>query len=194
MDLKYIIILLFIIFIEIFISYKAEKMYSLPENKHKIHDLGFKIIPKLNNKYNFIDDILIIIPIIALFFYKIDYKKYLLSLIIIQILRSICLMLTILPPPDKNCENNLKKKENNFYFFRMCFGRCNETIFSNHTSILLLTLIYLYPNFSKLIQKFMVVYFLTTIYIILGLRNHYSIDVFLAIIITSLVVNSIDKI
>ena len=198
MELKYLIILIVIIIIECSISYISEVNYlrynkNKNKNDNKIFDRGFYYIPKISDKYNFIDDLLVLLPLLLLLFIKINYKKYILSLIFIQILRSICLYLTVYPPANSNCEKNITKKEKKFNLVKICTGRCTETIFSNHTSILLLTLIYLFPKINYFSKIFSIFYFLVTIYIIIGLRNHYSIDVFLGIIITFLVTNSIDK-
>ena len=198
MELKYFLILVVIIIIECTISYISEINYlsynkKINKNGNKIFDIGFNYIPKISDRYNFIDDLLVFFPLLLLLFININYKKYILSLIFIQVLRSICLYLTVYPPANINCEKNVIKKEKKFNLVKICTGRCTETIFSNHTSLLLLTLIYLFPKMNYFSKIFSVFYFLVTIYIIIGLRNHYTIDIFLGIIITFLVTNSIDK-
>ena len=66
-------------------------------------------------------------------------------------------------------------------------GGCNETIFSGHTSFMVLILLYTIPYLHFFGKFIVIMYALFGTILIISLRSHYTIDVLLAWIITYLV-------
>ena len=87
---------------------------------------------------------------------------------------------TILPKPVAQYDNKYKNA-----IMRFFFGGANDLIFSGHTSFVLLLLLFIsksvHGNMGKLL---LVAYALIYSFIIILLRNHYTVDVILAWYIT----------
>ena len=157
--------------------------YKNSSNNIKLFDLGFKFIPFFKN--SIIDDILVLCPLLLFILYTPNIKDYIIILFSIYLLRQICTILTILPPIPQ-CSNSIKNRfKNNIIknLERFSFNSCSETVFSGHTSLLLVTILFLLPrlpNYAKIIAY---IYAIFTSLIIIAIRHHYSIDVFLSWII-----------
>lgn len=187
-NIKLVLIFIFVWILEIFISKGIEKTLSKQNkyyNKLELEDTGFKLLPKIDLKYNYIDDLMICLLVIPLFFYNINTSKFLQVIIITRILRLICMQSTILPSPDSKCEEYLDRKEKIIgRYYKIIFGRCNETIFSGHVSFMLTCVLFLLPFINSIMKIFLYIYAIITSLVVISLRNHYSIDVVLAWIIT----------
>ena len=154
-------------------------------NNIELEDTGFKLVPKLDSKLNYLDDLLISILVIPLFYFDINVKKLLKIIIITRLLRLICMKSTILPSPNSKCNEYLVKKEKLIgKYYTIFFGRCNETIFSGHVSLMLICILFILPFVNSMMKIFLYIYAILTSLIVISLRNHYTIDVVLAWVIT----------
>ena len=115
-----------------------------------------------------------------LIYYKkwIEYYRYIFMLSIMYFMRAILFSATVLPDSSKRCNpDNL-------------LGGCNDLIFSGHTGLTVITLMFLYYNFYKS-NTFIAISILTIFilsFVILVKRAHYTVDILLALIIPYLLV------
>ena len=179
------IFLCVILALEIYLSskcdqYQKNNKYIKQCGSNNIYDLGFSLLPKLDTKYSFIDDVLTVIPFIANIYYKTKLHELLMLIIIVRIIRLICMNVTILPPPNNKCNEIIKYKEKSFPYIKFLAGRCNETVFSAHTSLTILSILFLLPLFKDFMKNILYLYAVLVSLIIICLRNHYTIDVILA--------------
>ena len=115
--------------------------------------------------------------------YLIYYKKIkiisdsVFSLAILFLLRSICFSLTTLPTP-KNC------KQPPFYT-----GGCGDLMFSGHYIwfTIALYIIIKKTKIDILLKSFFVILFIISIISTLMCKNHYSIDIFISILISYII-------
>jgi hypothetical protein len=159
---------------------RFRKFYN--DNKpSELFDSGFNLIPILN--YNFLDDILVVLPLFLCIYYKIDFSEFLFMLTIIYVLREITTSITLLPPTPQCFERN-RNKMVTFELITKVSGTCNETIFSGHTSLMLLAFLFVLPKIKSNVFKIIIyIYALLTSFVIISLRSHYSIDVIVAWVI-----------
>lgn len=132
---------------------------------------NFKII-----KYHYISDFLVFLQVLF-GFVKLDIytiKEIFLIMSVIQILKSICSVSTVLPPL-KNYRDKIR--------FGGINGSGTEYIFSGHASYSAIFSLYLY---SKNIVSLYILFLYNFIsqFLIIVSRNHYTVDVVLAWIIT----------
>ena len=147
----------------------------------ELYDIGFKYIPVLN--IHFLDDILVLLPLLVCIYLRIDFSEFLFLLTCIYILREITTTITLLPPTPY-CFDNVKNKMNKSVFITKISGTCNETIFSGHTSLMLLSILFILPKIkNNFIKLLLYIYAILTSLLIIALRSHYTIDIFLAWII-----------
>lgn len=147
-----------------------------------------KIIDIVHNnfsviKYHYISDFLVFLEVLF-GFAKLDtysIKEIFLIMSVIQVLRSICSISTILPP--------LKNYHDKIRFYGVN-GSGTEYIFSGHASYSAIFSLYLY---SKNILGLYILFLYNFIsqFLIIVSRNHYTIDVVLAWIITPLLYNNL---
>ena len=186
-----------LIFVSIFIIFKLKTItdnfrennflknhYKDSINNVEIYDLGFKYIPYHSN--NIIDDILVMCPVLLLILHTPNAKDYLIVLFSIFIIRQICTILTILPPVPQ-CQENLERRFRNDISKNideyLLLSSCSETVFSGHAVLLLVTILFLIPklpNYAKIIAY---IYAIFTSIVIIAVRHHYTIDVFLSWVI-----------
>lgn len=182
-------------------------VYYLHKQEESLHDLLFDILPRYD-KIGLLSDIFSILYFfIFLFFIIHPYfkkRKYLTTdilftmmktYIIATYLRCMSFIFTILPSPSDQC--NLQSTEYNppknideiFTRFDM-FNGCGDLIFSGHTTIIIiisLTIMYysigLFNNKrnEKIFLIFIIFYTLFFFVVILIARNHYTVDVVIAI-------------
>jgi len=154
-----------------------------PANSHAppLKDKGFDLLPHLHSPiYSFFIDVLLYSSLILVFFClgKKQINLFLISTLYIHLIRFICLFVTRLPHSGLNCQNS------NNVWTKIKSNECTtDYIFSGHTSTLLLSLLHLreiYPDYNVL---FMVL-FTVFVYLTIATRNHYSVDVVLAIVVT----------
>lgn len=154
-------------------------------NPIKIYDIGFEYIPIIN--CHFLDDVMVLLPIILCFYYKINFSNFLFLLTCIYLLRELTTTVTLLPPTPF-CFKRNNDKMNMSKILTKLAGTCNETIFSGHTTFMLLCLLFVLPKINNNYIKIAIyAYALLTSFIIVAMRSHYTIDVVLAWVICVLV-------
>ena len=93
-----------------------------------------------------------------------------------MLIRSVSILSTILPSHQK-CDKEI-------YLSSVFYGGCYDKIFSGHTSfILLLTLLYFREHIINM--PTLIALNATNILLILATRSHYTVDILLAIFVTS---------
>lgn len=130
----------------------------------------------------FVNDVLPVLIVAYLVYLMIIHKRtylildYLFILSIVYLLRALLFTITTLPDPSQRC---------NPYGL---MGACNDLVYSGHIAITTITLLFIYYNFHRS-SKFlgiMILYLFITSFVILKNRNHYTLDVVLALIISVL--------
>lgn len=172
-------IILFIMIGFIFISNYltltiGEKHYK---NNSTIYDVLHEILPNLR-AYHYSVDIIGLLCTLSLFFVGNEdlIYEFLAKFIIIMFIRAFTILTTILPK-DKECDTRHS-------FRNYLFGGCFDKIFSGHTSFaLLLTLLYYREHIINIPTLLGVN--LLNIFLILSTRAHYTVDVLLAIFVTT---------
>lgn len=170
-------------------------LYSMQQRKSTYQPLYDIIISNVSDlsRYNFIPNTLTLIlfsfliiplclkPNVNVF---ISLFKY---LSVIIFLRSITTSVTILPSSVNGCKFDLN-------FLTFLNGHCIDKIFSGHTSITLL-LVFLYNKYniitSNLIYVLLFLQILVSISLILT-KEHYTIDVILGYLITTMILLLLD--
>lgn len=157
-------------------------------------DALHKILPSELRKYHEYSDWVPILPLLS--FLLIDKFQhiwdFLLLISIIYTMRAISFSLTVLPSPTTECkceweyepETILRKILNIIYQ-----EGCNDLIFSGHTSIMVMSSLFLcwyYFSEKYMIMLGILLYNVFGILIIIGTRLHYSVDTFIATIVCSL--------
>ena len=159
---------------------RFRKFYN-DKKPSELYDSGFNYIPVLN--YQFLDDILVSLPLIFGLYYNINFNEFLFVLTIIFVLREITTTITLLPPTPSCYQRNYDKMTKSKWITRIS-GTCNETIFSGHTTLMLLMILFILPKIKSNIFKIIIyIYAVVTSLVIVSLRSHYSIDVILAWVI-----------
>ena len=147
------------------------------EFQKPLPDLFYNVLPDLSNQTSLIFVLDYIIPFVifpvAIYTNKILFTYKFLS--IIFFLRAIAKVITTLPSSCLNCKNNSSMNS-------MSIGYCNDKIFSGHVTLTLVALLLILQKNS---QYSNILIFLHLIYsiLIIAVRNHYSIDVFIAYVI-----------
>ena len=157
----------------------AQKYYKNYPQK-RLYDAGHQWIPYSKYSHYGSETIVTIIAISILAYFWIHPNVQLLYSLfylyaILTIFRSCAFLMTLLPDASQVCK------------FHTFFGSCNDLLFSGHTSMILLLLLlcghyHLFP--SNIALPIYYILFVAMILFILSARNHYTIDIFFAIIIT----------
>jgi hypothetical protein len=195
---EFILVVLSFVALSSYLSHiNGKNFYNKREDEKKISqkvfDIGHKYIPDLSN-YEFyignhklilhnILDILIIIPLIYILIYERELRKYLIVYgLLIFFIRSIFILITILPK-HKTCNDE------NYSFYNLFFGHCYDKIFSGHYSLTLLITILLIKKYPSLFY-YGIIYNIIISLLILSTRSHYTIDILVAFIITIFIINT----
>lgn len=195
MDLRLIIFLVIMItVIDIFIGHKIENGKKPKGDREScIRDILQEKLPNLSeesklSKHNrtgifkgilSLDDFLAIaLFILFLVIHKLKYIKDLAILyILIRGFRLITMSVTVLPQPNNNCK---PPSERNM-IDRWLSGGCNDSIFSGHTALMIILLLYINKGVKSSFMKCMMMLFAVGYsLLIIMLRNHYTVDVVLA--------------
>ena len=194
MDLRLIIFLVIMItVIDIFIGHKIENGKKPKGDRDScIRDILQEKLPNLSeesklSKHNrtgifkgilSLDDFLAIaLFILFLVIHKLKYIKDLAVLyILIRGFRLITMSVTVLL---KN--NNCKPPSERNMIDRWLSGGCNDSIFSGHTALMIILLLYINKGVKSSFMKLMMILFAVGYsLLIIMLRNHYTVDVVLA--------------
>jgi hypothetical protein len=153
----------------------GEKHYN--NSNCKIYDSLHEILPNLRT-YHYSVDIIGLLVALSLFFVGNEdlIYEFFGKFIIIMFIRAFTILTTILPK-DKECDTRHS-------FRNYLFGGCFDKIFSGHTSFtLLLTLLYYREHIINIPTLLGVN--LLNMFLILSTRAHYTVDVLLAIFVTT---------
>lgn len=177
----FLILILIIIFGSNYATLKLGEQHYAKNKNNELFDIFHKILPDLHN-YEDIVNYILVIALASLYFIGTNalITEYISKLIIILLIRAFTIVSTILPKHNK-CEEKLS--------FRSFFiGGCYDKIFSGHTAaILLLTLLYFREHIINMPS--LIGINLLNIFFILSTRGHYTVDVLLAIFVTSTIYN-----
>ena len=149
-------------------------------NNNKIYDISHQNLPNLSN--NNLLKVLMNLYILYLFILICSNNliyEFLTIHSIFLILRGISINITILPK-DKNCNNDID------LFTKILDGHCYDKIFSGHFGI---TFIMNMLSFKKNIisLNYFILSSVVIALIILLIRSHYSIDIFVSFIVCYLI-------
>lgn len=157
---------------------KSKKMHEqLP-----LYDFGHEHLPELHyEQYSTFNDILVVsVFILALYLVDYEQKGRLLFLwTLLSLGKTISMWLTIMPHSNNVCEykESLLPQDS-----------CHDMLYSGHTMTLLLAMLFI--NDKIPLPWYVWVAYGVSELLKIGARCHYSVDVFLAIIITFLVKDS----
>lgn len=169
---------LFIFFIIVQITLKPITLKNINPQQPPLADLGHKLIPSIDPKHMLICDAILVFMFIVMFTF-IDSPKVLAEFFRkgswILFLRSISIMLTDLPQLNTHLCSVTNSNDSN------C---SNDYMFSGHTSMTLLIALFVAKSNTSLCIP-MIVLSVIQVLLILSTRMHYSIDVFIAIVLTS---------
>ena len=164
-----------------FFMHLASTMYV--ENKGyntDIIDNGFNIVPKLNLPNGLVDFPAFLYPLITLLLSYLVSKpqdnkaaRFLWQASIIMMLRSLTIVLTILPS-TKPCATD----------YTLLRGGCNDKIFSGHIAYITLSALHIHDLQGTILQFSAIV---VEGFLLIGSREHYTVDVVLGVVIAVLV-------
>ena len=164
--------------------------------KNVMHDVLHSYIPDLRYKkviekhYDTYSSIPILMYIL-LCVYKSNYESlnnYTILFSLMHIIRCIFYSMTILPDPSGKCRFGKINSISTFFDF-ILRGTCGDLIFSGHTATILLSWKFLEDDFN--IPSYVgLIHTTGMIGTMMTLRKHYSIDVIIAILVTSLLYNN----
>jgi len=180
--LKTFILLVVSIIITIFSQRTVDKKYKSMKNKEPLNDILIELFPNLDD-YDYLCDYLAALPVLILLYVSWKNKKFtimndfIMYMAIIYILRSITMYFTILP--SINCYHH--KKIN-------LMGGCCDSIFSGHTSVTLMSILFL---IGLGFPTYIIIYPILLSFLIISSKSHYTVDVIISWYITFLVYISI---
>jgi len=178
MNYIYVVIIVFA-----FLVHQFGKDYytqRLQKNKcnPKVFDLGHKYLPDLSDN-QILPILLNIVPFIPLIVGVTFTQEYVSFFIVILLIRVVFNIVTILPK-HKTCDDS-------YNWSNVIFGHCYDKIFSGHmASSTLLSLLLYKNNIFTNIPVHITLNILNGL-LLLILRWHYTIDLFVAIVVTLLV-------
>ena len=187
------VILLFYLFskiINFFATYNVYQLNKINKNKNSpLYDIGH-VLFKENYSFSWFSEIVyiyIILLVVYLIKTKNDYllKKSIIIISVLFLIRAISINLTILPLPKESCTNKPP----------FIYGGCGDLMFSGHfcyyTVLLYICLFKL--EIALYLKIFILLNFCFSLINTLHLRNHYSIDIYISIIISFLTCREIIK-
>jgi len=175
-EIVYFIIILVIIFGSNYAVLKLGSNYY-KDSGYELFDITHYILPDLHS-YHYITDFIGLGVLISLYFLSNETltTEFLAKFTIIMFIRAFTTIATILPK-HKICNETITTRS-------LLLGGCYDKIFSGHTSFtLLLTLLYYRENIINL--PLLLGINATNILAILATRSHYTVDVLLAIFVTT---------
>ena len=138
----------------------------------KVYDIGHKYLPDIE-KYQFILNFEILFIIYWLFYNSYFFIDFLILMLIIYFIRLFVIQLTVLPKM-KNCtiSNSIS-----------ITGYCYDKIFSGHFSFFFLFTLFLF-HYKHISQLYLFIVNLLYAFLIIATRAHYTVDVFVSLLIS----------
>ena len=161
-----------------YLENKSEVFYNNVKlkQKSKIYDIIHNNLPSTRNLMTIVDTTPFILLVVILFIDVNLFYNIIGFLITIFFVRLVIINLTILPK-DKNCD--IKKTS-------IFSGGCYDKVYSGHFSVVFICLLTLYKN--KYINLFILLYSsIIFALLIITSRSHYTIDIFVALLIVIIV-------
>lgn len=158
-----------------FVHYKGKDFYSKQHEKMTGHitlfDSFHQLLPNLSQveKLEIIFDIVLVLPMIYIFFTNSKASLELLSIaLVVFTIRLLFIAATVLPK-DQDC------KDHSFDLLNFIRGHCYDKVFSGHFSLTLIIAysLYKYYNIPTIIP---IIYTSMSALMILFLRSHYTVD------------------
>ena len=179
MNIVYLIVFfIFVVIIQKCITLKVSNRNT------SISDLGFKLIkPRYSKTNDIVIDVLVYGTVVAFLLNSSlrHIHAFIISAITLLIIRTICTLLTVLPKTDKPCHTNTK------HSFVTTIQECtNDYMFSGHTAFLCLALLHINEQLSGVMIP-SIVLLCIVVYLLITTRSHYSIDIFIAMVLSYLV-------
>jgi hypothetical protein len=140
-------------------------------------DLGHLVMPNLQ-EYRWLPEILIHVPLVyagatALYLWEINgIEHFLLSHGWSMLLRALCFSVTLLPDASQMCTDSVWS------------GSCHDLIYSGHMVALTLSTMYLWKHAQGLLKIGLIANMAVAALLTIAVRNHYSVDVILALVIS----------
>lgn len=178
MEILYLGLILGIIFFSNYLTLRIGKYHYTTLNKTELFDMFHKILPDLHKYSDATNNIILITGIISLYFFSNTNLtvEFLSKFVIIMAIRAFTIISTILPKHHA-CDETISPTS-------VVVGGCYDKIFSGHTAfVLLLTLLYFREHIINM--PLLIGINALNILLILATRSHYTIDVLLAIFVTS---------
>ena len=164
-------------------------------------DLYHQALPEEMRNWHEYSDWVPIIPL-ALFL-MVDRGKRMFNMwfliAIVYLLRAISFSVTVLPSPSTHCKCEWEEEPETFLrsILNVLYQEgCNDLIFSGHTSMMVMSSLYLvhyYLYQSNFCVLMILLFNVIGVLVIIGTRLHYTTDVFLATIINTLLFFSFNK-
>ena len=190
-------IVLTLVLVQFVISYSVynvgntyyEQRIQNGKTKPKVFDISYKYLPDYSDSelLENIIDLMVLLPIFAIFWFTNNgelYKEYLVSVLLIQLLRSIFIHSTILPK-TKTCIKNAEE----YNWYNIIFGHCYDKIFSGHLATSIMTFIFLYKMNVVRNIPFAIFYNLLLSLGLLLNRAHYTVDLLVALLASYTIYN-----
>ena len=179
------IIVMFLLMCCQLLGRKLLPKFTISQN---IPDLGHKYIINIDSKLSYLSDIICMILLMTVMCTLDKSKKvmYVKCFIVVFILRLISMNLTILPRSKEfKCDDSSAIVTLNV--------QCgNDYIFSGHTAITVLCLLMLYTMYPNYVYFYVIIYALQ-VFLLLGMRHHYSIDIFIGTLLSYFVFDKFQK-
>lgn len=179
--LLYFVIVYILLYCKKLIHNASLNYYALYEER-PLYDSLHNIIPYHKYSVYFSEIIMIFFILLFYLFYKKRnisiFNHFIIIFSLIHIIRCILFSLTLLSDSSNNCT------------FGLFSGSCNDLLFSGHISVVLLIILFVYKYKlfnSKGVKNSLLFLFILMICFILSSRNHYSIDIVTALIITYMI-------
>lgn len=191
-----IIILLYIVY-----TIKSWSVYNIKHcvncsdddvNAKPLYDIIHANSPNCKQFYwigDFLVCILLMYFMCMVYIHDIDIVHILIMFLLLQVLKSITSMVTILPDPSGMCNSKHGGKD----ILKKLFGNCNDLMFSGHTGFAFLCLLILRP-YLQLTSYFILYIFIFILCLVtITTCNHYTIDVIMSYFVAYFVYNSLSK-
>jgi hypothetical protein len=164
------------------------------QNHKHLYDLGFNLIPEISSSWHdYLVFLCIFLFTLRWIFVNVELvNKILIYMSITYILRLISINLTILPPIG-DC-NHVYADSPYRSVFIYDSSTCFDYIYSGHISwMIFIVLLSYYNKHSKLEIIFYLLSLFMVGYLIIATRSHYSVDIYLGTLISTLVFHVMDE-
>lgn len=161
-------------------------------NAKPLHDIVHSNTPNMKHFY-WIGDFLVCSLLTYLFcmvyIHKIDIVNVIIMFLLLQVLKSITSMVTILPDPSGMCNSKHGGKD----ILKKLFGNCNDLMFSGHTGFAFLCLMILRPYLQPFSCFILYIFVCILCLVTITTCNHYTIDVIMSYFVAYFVYHNLSK-